>query len=113
MKPYTIYLEYLNSFTLENDLLEAKIIHPVLNEYLYAKYLNRIIALIGWRKLKNPPIKFKIINNRSLLLYNGKLVNNNKDGSLTIYDDLANAGWLVDEIQARKDRILVIGGQNE
>jgi len=106
MRPYKIFLEYTNATKLEEDLLQSKIIHPVFREYLYFKYLKKIKKLLTWTKKENPLVRFKIINNSSLLLHNGRFVNNYLDGSQICHDDLRH--WLVDECETREDRIITI-----
>ena len=108
MSAYKIFLEYKNVMSLENDLLEAKMVHPIFKEYLYFKYLKRVKTLINWTKKENPIIHFKIINNSALLLHNGSIRKNNLTGSITTHDDLKRHNWLVDELNTKKNRTITI-----
>jgi len=109
MRPYKIYLKYTVASKLEEDLLQAKLVHPILNEFLYVKYIKKIKKLINWTDKKNNPIvKLKIINNGAVLLHNGRFINNWQDGSMIIHDALRRNGWLVDENDSREDRTILI-----
>lgn len=108
MRPYNIYLRYTNGFSLENDLLECKMIHPVLGEFLYVKYFKEIKKVLNWKKKENPFVKFKIINNRALMLHNGTFVKYPKSGGRIVYNDLAKNDWLVDEVEAKEERTIII-----
>ena len=112
MRPYKIYLNYATAMALENDLMQAKLTHPVLNEFLYMKYVKQIKKILKWkRKDKQPYIILRIINNTSLLLHNGNMVCSHIPGHSVKFDDLKSAGWLVDELDAKKDRTIYIGGK--
>jgi len=61
MKPYKIYLKYNKGISFLNDTLEAKMIHPKFNEFLYFKYFKRIKKVLNWKKKENPVVLIKII----------------------------------------------------
>ena len=58
----TIYLNYDNGYLFLNDLREAELIRPKLNEYLYFKYLNQIKNVLNWKEESNPVVIIKIID---------------------------------------------------